>query len=213
MLFNLLSQYLFVVFPSCIILCSKISPPQVETIGDAYMIVSGVPERIAYHGERVADMALDMLADVTSIIDPGNPDDHLKIRIGNITCFVQSTNQNDHCKLTGSSCLAFSECIHVDTNKDACYTFDNGGRCPYPMLTVHQMGLKSNLWCPANKFFPYPFLVQASLDTSWKSCSYSSRCSASDQLGGEAKKNSWGREVHNLNLPTIEYFPRVFLGA
>lgn len=60
------------------------SRSQVETIGDAYMIVSGVPERIAYHGERVADMALAMLSEATGIAEPGNLDDHLKIRIGKI---------------------------------------------------------------------------------------------------------------------------------
>ena len=48
------------------------------------MIVSGVPERIAYHGESIADMALAMLSEVTRITEPGNPNDHLKIRIGNV---------------------------------------------------------------------------------------------------------------------------------
>lgn len=57
---------------------------QVETVGDAYMVVSGVPERIKNHGERVADMALAMLSDVTSITAPNNSNDHLKIRIGNV---------------------------------------------------------------------------------------------------------------------------------
>ena len=48
------------------------------------MIVSGVPERIAYHGESIADMALAMLSEVTRIAEPGNPSDHIKIRIGKV---------------------------------------------------------------------------------------------------------------------------------
>ena len=46
------------------------------------MVVSGVPERIKSHGERVADMALAMLSEVTGITEPANSEDHLKIRIG-----------------------------------------------------------------------------------------------------------------------------------
>lgn len=48
------------------------------------MVVSGVPERIKSHGERVAEMALAMLSEVTGITEPANQEDHLKIRIGNV---------------------------------------------------------------------------------------------------------------------------------
>ena len=55
---------------------------QVETIGDAYMVVSGVPERSMYHAEHVADMALNMLKSMHQLPDPSNVAEHLKIRIG-----------------------------------------------------------------------------------------------------------------------------------
>ena len=53
-----------------------------ETIGDAYMVVSGVPERSMYHAEHVADMALNMLKSMHQLPDPSNVAEHLKIRIG-----------------------------------------------------------------------------------------------------------------------------------
>lgn len=53
-----------------------------ETIGDAYMIVSGVPERSHYHAEHVADLALDMISAMPTLCDPSKSSQHLKIRIG-----------------------------------------------------------------------------------------------------------------------------------
>lgn len=54
-----------------------------ETIGDAYMVVSGVPERSKYHAEHVADLALDMISAMPTLVDPSKSSPHLKIRIGN----------------------------------------------------------------------------------------------------------------------------------
>lgn len=53
-----------------------------ETIGDAYMVVSGVPERSHYHAEHVADLALDMISAMPTLCDPSKASQHLKIRIG-----------------------------------------------------------------------------------------------------------------------------------
>jgi guanylate cyclase len=42
----------------------------VETIGDAYMVVSGAPEKEINHAEKVCDMALDMVEAITDLKDP-----------------------------------------------------------------------------------------------------------------------------------------------
>ncbi|XP_037956727.1 soluble guanylate cyclase 88E [Teleopsis dalmanni] len=54
---------------------------KVETIGDAYMVVAGAPEKDANHAERVCDMALDMVEAITDLKDPSTGQ-HLRIRVG-----------------------------------------------------------------------------------------------------------------------------------
>ena len=48
---------------------------QVETIGDAYMVVGGAPVICDQHAQRVCDMAFDMLAAIQDLTDPstGSP--------------------------------------------------------------------------------------------------------------------------------------------
>ncbi|XP_031638336.1 soluble guanylate cyclase 88E isoform X2 [Contarinia nasturtii] len=54
---------------------------KVETIGDAYMVVSGAPEKDFNHAEKVCDMALDMVEAITDLQDPSSGT-HLRIRVG-----------------------------------------------------------------------------------------------------------------------------------
>ncbi|KAK9679063.1 Adenylate and Guanylate cyclase catalytic domain, partial [Popillia japonica] len=54
---------------------------KVETIGDAYMVVSGAPQRETDHAERVCKMALDMVDAITTLHDPSTGK-HLEVRIG-----------------------------------------------------------------------------------------------------------------------------------
>lgn len=42
---------------------------KVETIGDAYMVVSGAPVKESDHADRVCDMALDMVEAITDLKD------------------------------------------------------------------------------------------------------------------------------------------------
>lgn len=45
---------------------------QVETIGDAYMVVGGLPERNTIHAECVANQALDMMLYCKQVMRPDN---------------------------------------------------------------------------------------------------------------------------------------------
>ena len=60
---------------------------QVETIGDAYMVVSGAPDRTKYHALHICDMALDMVQAMTGLRDPSSKG-NMKIRVGKLTAHV-----------------------------------------------------------------------------------------------------------------------------
>ena len=56
---------------------------QVETIGDAYMVVSGLPVRNGVlHAREIARMAISLLNAVKSFKIRHRPHDQLKLRIG-----------------------------------------------------------------------------------------------------------------------------------
>ena len=61
---QVLVSLLDVVFSECDALVEKYGLEKVKTIGDAYMVVGGIPVRTADHAERMADFALDMSAAV-----------------------------------------------------------------------------------------------------------------------------------------------------
>ncbi|CAJ0567401.1 unnamed protein product, partial [Mesorhabditis spiculigera] len=56
---------------------------KVETIGDAYMVVSGIPKICGYdHSSEICTMALHMLREVSNMVIPHRPSQQLKLRIG-----------------------------------------------------------------------------------------------------------------------------------
>ena len=54
---------------------------QVETIGDAYMVVSGAPEIEEKHADKICLMALDMVVVIGDLKDPSTGNS-LRIRVG-----------------------------------------------------------------------------------------------------------------------------------
>ena len=58
---------------------------KIETIKDSFIGVSGAPEKIKNHAEKIMDMALDMRDCVTFVKDPrpeNTEDAHIKIKLG-----------------------------------------------------------------------------------------------------------------------------------
>lgn len=55
---------------------------KVETIGDAYMVVSGLPERTPDHANEIASMAIELLDSVKDFKIRHLPNDVLQLRIG-----------------------------------------------------------------------------------------------------------------------------------
>lgn len=65
---------------------------QVETIGDAYMVVSGLPERNGdKHADEIAKMSLDLVAAVRQVPIPHMPGKRLQLRAGIHTGELTST--------------------------------------------------------------------------------------------------------------------------
>ena len=65
----------------------EIAHPKVETVKDCFVGVSGAPEKVDNHAEKILMMALDMRDVVTYVHDPrpefdDKPDEHIKIRLG-----------------------------------------------------------------------------------------------------------------------------------
>ena len=57
--------------------------PQVETIGDAYMVVSGLPMRNGkLHAREIARMALALLDAVSSFRSRHRPEQQIQLRVG-----------------------------------------------------------------------------------------------------------------------------------
>jgi class 3 adenylate cyclase len=61
-------------------LAEKHALEKIKTIGDAYMVVAGIPRPLADHAKAITDMALDMLATVKDYAT--RTDTELSIRIG-----------------------------------------------------------------------------------------------------------------------------------
>jgi len=71
---------------------------QVETIGDAYMVVSGLPEPNGVnHAREIARMALKLLGTVKSFKIRHRPDKKLLLRIGIHSGTIRYENLQSQC--------------------------------------------------------------------------------------------------------------------
>jgi len=55
---------------------------KVETIGDAYLVVSGLPTVYERHAQEMSLLALELLDSVKQHVIPHLPDQELQIRVG-----------------------------------------------------------------------------------------------------------------------------------
>ena len=55
---------------------------KVETIGDAYMVVSGLPDKNVFHSKHIALMSLDILEATRNFVIPHFNQERLSMRIG-----------------------------------------------------------------------------------------------------------------------------------
>jgi PAS domain S-box-containing protein len=68
------------IFSSFDLICERLGLEKIKTIGDAYMVVGGLPEPRADHAEAIAQMALDMQTEIARFNAQNNK--YFSIRIG-----------------------------------------------------------------------------------------------------------------------------------
>lgn len=84
--------------------------PQVETIGDAYMVVSGLPVRNGkLHGREIARMALALLDAVRAFKIRHRPEQQLKLRIGIHS--GDNTQTHTHTRTHTDSLIHYTVCV------------------------------------------------------------------------------------------------------
>ena len=64
---------------------------QVECVGDAYMVVSGIPDPLVTHAERIANTALGMLLATQEVMSPYDYGDGTKnVKVNQLLQLFQS---------------------------------------------------------------------------------------------------------------------------
>ncbi|XP_072051474.1 uncharacterized protein [Amphiura filiformis] len=69
-------------YSTCDDCIDKFDVYKVETVGDAYMVASGVPEPSDAHAWEIATMAVELLGATETLTVPHSPDEKIKLRIG-----------------------------------------------------------------------------------------------------------------------------------
>ncbi|XP_055375408.1 uncharacterized protein LOC129608109 [Condylostylus longicornis] len=144
---------------------------KVETIGDAYMVVSGLPVRIPDHAEQIATMALDLLHQSGSFKVKHLPGVPLQLRIGLHTgpccagvvgltmprycLFGDTVNTASRMESTGSSSrIHMSEATRDRLEKAGGYSIEARGP-----IEIKGKGLMNTFWLLSKKGFDKPLPV------------------------------------------------------
>ena len=82
---------------------------KVETIGDAYMVVAGVPEVISDHAQRVCNFGLDMIGAASSVPSPatGKPLQVHQPQLPNFSLILMKTHQKKRGCISASLMIVF----------------------------------------------------------------------------------------------------------
>ncbi|XP_006814974.2 atrial natriuretic peptide receptor 1-like [Saccoglossus kowalevskii] len=136
---------------------------KVETIGDAYMVVSGLPTRNGTrHASEIATMSLELLKHVNSFTIPHMPDEKLKLRIGIHT-------GNDLLSVLLGPCVAGvvglampRYCLFGDTVNTAS-RFESSGQA----LRIH---ISNEVVCALNILGGYTYEERGKMELKGKGC-------------------------------------------
>lgn len=118
---------------------------QIETIGDAYMVVSGVPVRNGgKHPVCIADMALDLLSATVTFNVRHRPGFQLQLRVGIHTgpCAAGKPSLNESIYLR-INILIYSLLVSWILGEASCRAFTNKGLLLLRKRTCIQLPLAS----------------------------------------------------------------------
>lgn len=123
-----------------------------ETIGDAYMVVSGLPERNGTkHADEIAKMSLDLVAAVRQVVIPHMPTGRLELRAGIHTgTWAEVKNRIAHSPIMwGERNSAFLyELLSLLTPQGKYFSWfqqEQGGEMTFACISVERLGSNSVL--------------------------------------------------------------------